>query len=144
MKFSILLTIFLAAFADSTHAANYRLPFNGQWFVMQGGDTPNVNHHMHPAIASQWYGVDFVKTGGPKDRAVTKDTGQKLQDSFSWGQPIVSPVAGVVRTALDGLPDNPIGMRDRKKPFGNHVVIEAGLKEFVYLAHFQKGSVAVK
>lgn len=142
MKYSILLTAFAALIADSSHAADYRLPFEGRWFVMAGGDTINVNHHMR--APSQMYGVDFMKTGGFTNRGIAKGNAQSLDDYYSWGQPVLSPVDGVVRKVHDGDPDNPIGKSDRKNAFGNHVVIEAGPKEFVYLGHLQKGSVAVK
>jgi hypothetical protein len=93
---------------------------------------------------SQRFGIDFMKTGGASNRAVAKGDGKALEDYYSWGQPVLSPVAGVVRKVHDGDPDNPIGTRDKKNAFGNYVVIEAGPQEFVYLAHFQKGSAAVK
>ena len=125
-----------------SQAAEYRLPFEGRWFVMAGGDTINVNHHMR--APSQWYGCDFMKVGGIVNRAVTKGRGASVEDFYSWGASVLSPVDGVVRTAHDGEPDNPLGKKDPKNAFGNFVVIEAGPKEFVYLAHFRKGTVAVK
>jgi len=142
VNYSILLAVLATAFADSSEAADYRLPFDGQWFVMAGGDTPNVNHHFR--VVSQWYGVDFMKTGGLGNRELTKGSGNAVGNYFSWRQPVLSPVNGVVRKVLDGQPDNPVGVRNLKNPFGNYVVIEAGPKEFVYLAHFQKGSVVVQ
>ena len=123
-------------------AADYRLPFEGRWFVMSGGDTINVNHHM--SERSQWYAVDFMKTGGITNRAVARNNGKSLDDYYSWGQSVLAPVDGVVRKVHDGEPDNPIGTTDLSNAFGNYVVIEAGPEEFVYLAHFQKGSVSVK
>lgn len=123
-------------------AADYRLPFEGRWFVMAGGDTINVNHHMR--APSQWFGCDFMKVGGVSNRAVTKGRAATVEDFYSWGAKVLSPVNGVVRTAHDGEPDNPLGKKDPKNAFGNYVVIEAGETEFVYLAHFQKGTVAVK
>jgi len=142
MKHIALVIAFTGLVAATTHAADYRLPFDGRWFVMAGGDTINVNHHM--VERSQWFAVDFMKTGGLGNRALSNGNGKSLEDYYSWGQSVVSPVEGVVRKIHDGEPDNPIGSRDEKNAFGNHVVIEAGPKEFVYLAHFQKGSVAVK
>ena len=127
---------------SAADAAEYRLPCNGRWFVTSAGDTINVNHHM--SVRSQWFGIDLMKTGGINNRSLTKGDGKSLDNYYAWGQPILSPVAGVVRKMHDGDPDNPIGTRDKKNPFGNYVVIEAGSKEFIYLAHFQKGSVAVK
>ena len=140
MKFFALVIVFVGA--ATTPAAEYRLPFDGRWFVMAGGDTINVNHHM--VERSQWFAIDFMKTGGLTNRGIAKGAGKSLEDYYSWGRPVLSPVDGVVRKVHDGEPDNPIGTRDKNNAFGNYVVIEAGPQEFVYLAHFQKGSVAVK
>jgi hypothetical protein len=63
---------------SAKYAAEYRLPFDGRWFVMAGGDTINVNHHM--VERSQWFGVDFMKTGGPTDRSVAKGDRKSLDD----------------------------------------------------------------
>lgn len=139
----IALAIAVVGLASGTiEASDYRLPFDGQWFVVAAGDTINVNHHM--VERSQWFGVDFMKTGGPGNRAISAGEGQSLEDFYSWGQPVLSPVDGVVRKTHDGDPDNPIGTKDAKNAFGNYVAIEAGTDEYVYLAHFQQGSVAVK
>lgn len=136
------LVIAFVGLTATTQAADYRLPFEGRWFVFAAGDTINVNHHM--VERSQWFAVDFMKTGGLNDRALSTGDGKSLENYYSWGQSVVSPVDGVVRKVLNTDPDNPIGTRDKKNAFGNHVVIEASPKEFVYLAHFQKGSVVVK
>jgi hypothetical protein len=44
MKYLAALLILLAITPDPMPLLH--LPFNGRWFVMQGGDTPNVNAHM--------------------------------------------------------------------------------------------------
>ena len=142
MKYLAFAGAIVAIMVTTAHAAEYRLPFDGRWFVMAGGDTINVNHHM--VERSQWFGIDFMKTGGTSNRAVAKGDGKSLDDYYSWGQSVLSPVDGVVRKIHDSEPDNPIGTRDKNNAFGNYVVIEAGPKEFVYLAHFQKSSVTVK
>jgi len=142
MKFLALAIAIIGFTVSRADAAEYRLPFDGRWFVMAGGDTRNVNHHM--VERSQWFGIDFMKTGGVTNRSIVKSDGKTLDDYYSWGQPVLAPVAGVVRKVHDGDPDNPIGTRDKRNAFGNYVVIEAGPREFVYLAHFQKGTVVVK
>ena len=124
------------------YAADYRLPCKGTWFVMQGGDTINVNHHMR--VPSQWFGVDLLKAGGVNGRHLTRGSGRTVKDFYSWGQPVLSPVAGTVETVRDGEPDHDLGKTDKKKPFGNFVCIRVSDSEFVYLAHFQKGSLKVK
>lgn len=123
-------------------AADYRLPFRGRWFVAQGGDTPNVNHHM--SVRAQWFGIDFVKVGGPSGRALTEAEDPGVSDFYSWGQEVLAPVDGIVQSVVEGLPDNPIGTKDLRNPAGNHVVIAAADDQFVFLAHMQKGSVRVK
>jgi hypothetical protein len=123
-------------------AQEFKLPFKETWFIVQGGDTLNVNHHMK--VRAQWYGLDFMKVGGPTGRGLRTGTGKTLEDFFSWEAEVISPGAGKVFSCVDGLPDNPIGTRDPANPAGNHVVIETTEKTFVFIAHLKKGSVFVK
>ncbi|MGH8045764.1 MAG: M23 family metallopeptidase, partial [Chthoniobacterales bacterium] len=121
----------------------YSLPFEGRWFVMQGGDTLNVNHHMKEP--SQRYGLDFAKVGGESLRALSRiPRPEKAEDFFAWAEPVLSPAAGIVREVADGLPDNSLGTTDPQNAFGNYVVIEVEAGEFAFLAHFKNGSLAVK
>ncbi len=123
-------------------AQEFQLPFNGRWFVAQGGDTLNVNQHMR--VRAQWYGIDFLKVGGTSQRVLVKTTGAKMEDYYSWGEAVLAPIAGEVASVVDGLPDNPLGTKDAKNPAGNHVVIKVSTNRFVFIGHFQKGSVAIK
>jgi hypothetical protein len=109
---------------------------------MQGGDTLNVNHHM--AVPAQWYGIDFMKVGGPCQRALSKSDGTVISDFYSWGEPVLSPVEGEVKAAVDGFPDNPLGVRDERNLAGNHVIISAAMIRYFFVAHLQRGSVKVK
>ena len=120
----------------------YHLPFAGRWFVAHAGDTLNVNHHMR--VRAQWYGIDFVKAGGPSNRVLFKSDGKTIEDFYSWGEPVFAPVGGKLENVVDGLPDNPIGICDRRNICGNHVVIRTKTDRFVFIAHLQKGSVNVK
>jgi hypothetical protein len=110
--------------------------------VLQGGDTPNVNQHM--SVRAQWFGIDFMKVGGPTGRALTAAEHPTTVEFYSWGQEVLAPVDGTVQSVVDGLPDNPIGTKDPKKPAGNHVVIAAAKDRFVFIAHMQKESIRVK
>ncbi len=123
-------------------AAEYRLPFDGRWFVMHGGDTLNVNHHM--SLRPQWFGVDFAKVGGESGRELARGGAAAIEDFYSWDQPVLSPCAGEVIAVVDGLPDNPLGVKDAENPAGNHVVVKAGEDRYVFLAHFRMGSITVK
>jgi hypothetical protein len=120
----------------------YHLPFTGRWFVVQGGDTPHVNQHM--SVRAQWFAIDFMKVGGPSQRAVSQGRGLAVEDFYSWGEPVLSPVNGTVEAAVDQLQNNPLGIKDPGHPAGNHVVIAAAPDRYVFLAHLQKGSVKVQ
>jgi hypothetical protein len=123
-------------------AQNFHLPFSDRWFVMQGGDTLNVNEHMR--VGAQRYGLDFAKVGGPSLRALVRTTGASTADFYSWGEPVLSPVDGEIVAVVEGLPDNELGIKDEDHPAGNYVAIRAASNRFVYIAHLKRGSISVK
>ncbi|HTS17019.1 MAG TPA: M23 family metallopeptidase [Verrucomicrobiae bacterium] len=122
-------------------ALECRLPFRGRWFVVQGGDTPHVNQHM--AVRAQWFAIDFMKVGGPGQRALFQGNRTWLEDFFSWCEPVLAPVDGTVESTTDYFPDNPLGTKDPGHPAGNHVVIAVAPDRYVFIAHLQKGSIKV-
>ena len=77
-----LLAVLLILSATEVAAQDMRLPFDAGWFVMQGGDTPNVNQHL--AVRAQAYGIDFAKVGGPSGRELTRGMPTRVEDFFSW------------------------------------------------------------
>jgi murein DD-endopeptidase MepM/ murein hydrolase activator NlpD len=127
--------------AAPVRAEEYRLPFDGRWFVMQGGDTLNVNHHM--AVRAQRYGVDFAKVDGPGGNQLGRGNLSKVEDFYSWGESVRSPTAGEVVAVVNDKPDNPLGKKDPKNPGGNYVVMQTSSGQFVFVAHLQRGSVRV-
>jgi len=136
-----LLATLLLVLAGAASAQEFALPLAGRWFVMQGGDTPNVNQHM--SVPAQWYGVDLAKVGGPSGRELTRGAGTALADFFSWGEPVLAPCDGELVAAVDGLPDNALGTKDLQHPAGNHVVIKTAQGRYVFLGHLQQGTVDV-
>ncbi|HEX8673760.1 MAG TPA: M23 family metallopeptidase [Longimicrobium sp.] len=116
-----------------------RLPFTGEWFVGWGGRSTFLNYHA--ATVDQRFAYDFlvVRDG----RTFAGDAA--LNESYHcFGQPILAPAAGVVRAAADGIEDNRPGVMNAREPLGNHVVLDHGNNEFSFLAHLQRGSVAVQ
>src|SRR3989338_8569030 len=108
MKIKTPLFLFLLLFfTPLAYAEELKLPFSGRWFVGQGGDTLNVNHHM--AVRSQMYGIDFIKVGGSSGRRIRKGKSNTPKDFFSWGALVLSPTSCTVMTVVDGFPDNPTG-----------------------------------
>lgn len=126
----------------AAHAQQYRLPFEGRWFTLQAGDTLNVNEHMR--LPAQAFGIDFGKVGGPSGRALVRTDGRTVDDFYCWGSDVLAPVDGHVVAVVDDLPDNALGLKDAVHAAGNHVVLEAASDQYVWLAHFQRGSVAVR
>ena len=122
-------------------ADSFRLPFAGTWFVAQGGDTLNVNHHMR--VRSQAYGLDLAKVGGATGRSLSKATGKDTKDYFSWGEAVTAPTDGTIVAIENDLPDNVIGVHDTEHPLGNYVVLKTKDGLFVFLAHMQHNSVRV-
>ena len=138
-----LISFLLVLFASHVaHAQDLRLPFNGRWFVMQGGDTLNVNQHM--ATQSQYFGIDFVKVGGPTQRQLSRGIPTKNEDFFSWNETVVAPADGLVVAVTRDLPDNPLGVKDAQNPAGNFVAIQIAPNRFLFLAHFKKDSLVLK
>jgi hypothetical protein len=136
------LAILILVGSGCVSAQEFHLPFGGRWFVMQGGDTLNVNEHMR--VPAQWYGTDFAEVGGPNLRALVKSTGSNASDFYSWDEPVLSPVDGEVTAVVSDLPDNELGVKDQSNPAGNHVVIRAAKNRYAYIAHLKRGSVTVK
>jgi hypothetical protein len=138
------------------------LPVNGRVLIHDGHDF--VSHHRRLDITGGMttamgiksnflrYANDFVIVD--EEGRMYKGDGEKNEDWYGFGAPLVAPGAGVVVAAHDGVPDNTKSNRIRpdmdavmKNLFlilGNHVMIDHGNGEYSFLAHMKNGSVAVK
>ena len=116
------------------------LPFKGSWLVFWGGDTRELNQHHD--VPAQRFAFDFsgVDENGRRNRG----DGAKKNDYFCFGREIYAPADGVVLEAIDGVRDNQPGVMNPYCLVGNCVVIQHRMNEVSVLAHFQRGSVAVK
>jgi len=111
-------------------------PFEGKWYVFQGGGSPLISHHYF--ARSQRHALDLIK---PEDGAFTLGKEVDLSTFATFNQPIFAPVDGTVIFTENSHEDNPIGKMNAEEPAGNHVVIKAGENLFILLAHFKKGSI---
>ncbi|MEO3389129.1 M23 family metallopeptidase [Mesorhizobium sp. CAU 1741] len=112
---------------------------DGRFMVAQGGGNWLVNHHSgHPA---QTYAADITAIGPTGFRAPSL-LPDVLERYAIFGASIVSPCAGEVVEAVDGLPDLVPPAADPENAAGNHVTIACG-DLLVELAHLRQGSVAV-
>lgn len=135
------LALVIASIARVASAQAVQLPSHERLFVLQGGDTPNVN--IHALVPSQAFAVDFAVAGGDSGRELAGGAQTSISDFFCFGSAVVSPATGSVAGTLDSLPDNPLGTHDTVHPLGNHVIVKDG-NRFIYIAHLQRGSVRVE
>jgi hypothetical protein len=117
----------------------FRLPFEGLWFVIWGGDTTLDNHHLVSPNQRDAYDIFVWNDGGTH----TGDASVN-ENYWAYAQPVLAPAAGTIVTAIDGLPDQtPQQDTDEANPAGNHVVIEVADGEYLLIAHMQPGSLTV-
>ena len=134
-----------AAATGSETDERYRLPFSGEWLVVNGGVTRATSHSW--GMLNQRYAYDFVK---PTDEMPDKPQsgGRSLESFPAFGQPILAPADGTVIRVREGERDygspgtGAVDMRCRDIR-GNHVLIQHRPDEFSLLAHLRAGSVAV-
>ena len=114
-------------------------PFEGEWLVLQGGQSPLQNHHL--AAYNQRFALDLVRLDD--GRIFTDATGNAAV--YSWEQPLVSPVDGLVVAARDRMEDSEGAnfVTDPADAAGNLIVIEFYTGLFVVLAHLRQGTLRV-
>lgn len=112
----------------------------GRFVIAQGGGIGILNHHAgHPAQRLA-LAITAVDIAGFRASGLLPDDPARY---VIFGKAVVSPCAGLVTAAVDGLPDLPPPTADRTNPAGNHVVLACGDLQ-VELAHLRKGSLVVE
>lgn len=121
---------------DYISVNRFRMPLVGQWNVLQGGRTPDVNkHHNHP---QQRWAFDMVV----RQDGALRAPGENLNERhYGYGGTIVAPAPGTIIFARDGVHDNKVGTRG--KLGGNGVVIDHGFGEYTAHWHMVPGTVKV-
>jgi hypothetical protein len=131
----------LAARSMDGPTVDLGMPLRGGTFlVAHGGSTPAANVYAgHPV---QGFAVDFTRlnAAGLRARGFAPSA---LEKYAVYGSAVVSPCAGTVLTAMDGLADNVPPARDEQHAGGNQIVLRCG-DAVVHLEHLQRGSIAVK
>lgn len=116
----------------------YRLPFEGEWFVLWGGSDTFLNYH-YP-YAHQRYAYDFIRKSG--GAAFDGDEGM-LESYHAFGVQVVAPRGGEVIKVVNDIADNPPHNPDMTVPEGNHIIISHGYNEYSLLAHLRQHSITV-
>ena len=121
----------------------YTLPFDGEWFVANGGATPKTSHSWD--ILGQRFALDFVQVNDFFQTHTGRGT--KAEEYFCYGREIhaaadgsVVAVEARVRQAFLGW-----GLCDftARSFVGNHVLVEHAEGEFALYAHLVRGSITV-
>lgn len=122
---------------DRPSDVRFRLPLDGPVTVAWGGPTLAANYHA--VMPDQRWAYDLlVATDG---RSYDRD-GTRLEHYFAYGRAVRAPADGIVHTVHDGEPDEPIGHWQVRRPMGNYVILEVAPREYLFMAHFQRGSIA--
>jgi murein DD-endopeptidase MepM/ murein hydrolase activator NlpD len=117
-----------------------RLPFEGEWTVVWGGDTKELNYHVENN--AQKNAFDFIITN--QSGISYKTDGKTNEDYYAFGQKLFAPCAGEVVLVVDGIKDNTPGELNPFFTSGNTVIIKTDNNEFLFFAHFKQNSIIVK
>jgi hypothetical protein len=125
--------------------AEYILPFNTCWKVVNGGSIRKRSHSWE--IFTQRYAYDFVITDF--NDISYKDNGQKLEDYYCFEKAVLSPADGKVITVSNRIKDyqgvGDLSLDWKAKDFrGNFVIIKHHEKEYSFIAHFKHDSITVR
>ena len=139
------------------------LPVTGRAFIHDGHDY--YSHHRRLDITGGMTTAIGVKTNMTRyaydfvivDEAgkMYRGDGEKNEDWYGFGTPIVAPADGVVVAMADGQLDNTKSkknlemsvekfMKNNNLPFGNYAIIDHQNGEYSFFAHLKNGSVRVK
>jgi hypothetical protein len=111
------------------------LPVFGRWQIYQGF----VGEYTHKP---PWHhALDFYMTEGERSFA---GNGDRPEDFYCFGLPVLSPVRGRVVRVRDHLPDNPPGDVNTRNNWGNLVLVRLDSGLHVLLAHLKQNSIRVK
>ena len=147
-----------------------RFPLSGEW---RAATTPSDKIPSHGTDCwGQTYAYDFIRIDWNEKGyrfyktpvATRLIFGAKLEDTYGWSQPILSPFDGVVVEAQDGLKErNPVHVardlfivlknafffqakshNELRSVLGNFVIIRRDEDVYCLLAHARKDSIKVK
>jgi len=116
------------------------LPFNEEWSVVWGGDTREQNYHVDHKAQKHAFDILMVDENGNTH----KGQGSKNEDYYVFGKELIAPCNAEVVMVVDGIPDNEPGDMNTNYVPGNTVVLKAAENEYLFFAHFKKGSIEVK
>jgi hypothetical protein len=114
----------------------------GTYYIAHGGNHSQMNYHN--AYPPQKYALDIVKLNsfGMRSNGIYP---KQLDQYMIYGDELLNPCTGKVIEVRNDAPDQIPPNMDAEIPEGNYVALLCENEDaVVYMAHMQKGSVAVK
>jgi len=112
------------------------LPFYGTWYVIQG------NHGAKTHWGEMRYAWDFIVIDGHSKSY--KARGNKNEDYYAFGLPVLAPAPGAVVKVVNNVSDNIPLKANKKENWGNYVIIDHWNGELSEISHFKRGSIIVR
>lgn len=123
----------------------YKLPFEGEWTVINGSCDKDFSHSW--AIPTQRYAYDFVVMDD--DGKTHQDNGTELTSYGCYGKNVLAPADGVVveigNNCADEEPFEDGAMKVTANDIrGNYILMKHARKEYSFVGHLQPQSITVK
>ena len=121
----------------------YTLPFDGEWLVANGGNTPTTSHSWD--ILGQRFALDFVQAN--EALQTHSGRGTTAEEYFCYGREICAAADGTVVAVEDRVRQAFLGWGlcdfTARSFVGNHVLVKHAEGEFALYAHLVRGSITV-
>ena len=107
---------------------HYRAPVDGRWFVFASADPA----HHHRWVVSSEYAIDIAKLGA--DLRSHAGDGTRLEDYFTFGQPVFAAADGVVVAVRSDQINNEGAMRQPNEDFEAYQARSAEAQQAILLS----------
>lgn len=137
--------LFVKPFSDDSlpkierNTTKLKLPFNGEWTVIWGGDTKELNYHVESPAQKNAFDI-VIKDA--KENSFKTD-GKSNEDYYAFGKEIIAPCDGEIVLVVDGVKDNKPGELNPIYVPGNTIILKTADNEYLFFAHFKQHSIKV-
>jgi hypothetical protein len=115
------------------------LPFKGEWTVVWGGDTKEMNYHVESKAQKNAFDILITDTKGNS----FKTNGNTNEDYYAFGKELFAPCAGEIVLVVDGIKDNIVNEMNSFNVGGNTIILKTTNGEFLVFCHLKHKSIKV-